>query len=208
MHNKKSSRIRLAREFVVLLGAHDLNESFEEGRITAVVQSVNIHPDWNTGTENYDADIAVLVLTHPVFYTQYIKPICLIRADSPASLVTNGVVIGFGKSEDQSKKYENIPKVLQMPIHDDSSCFLKFYLLARFSSKRTFCGGTANGTGACHGDSGGGFYVRYNGVFYLRGLVSASLLDDFLNCDVNAYSIFTNMLNFNDWVQSIPVERN
>lgn len=170
--------------------------------------SLHIHPDWNTETEAYDADIAVLMLENSVIFTRYIQPACLIDPNSPPASVEIGVVAGFGKSEDTSKVHENIPKELEMPIYENSDCFLKNYIFARLSSHRTFCGGTGNGTGACQGDSGSGIVVYHEGAYYLRGIVSASLYNSTYGCDVDSYSIFTNMMNYNDWVNDIKPNPN
>jgi len=51
------------------------------------------------------------------------------------------------------------------------------------------------------GDSGGGFFVRHNGIFYLKGIVSSSLIDrSTFSCDITAYALFTNVLKFIEWI--------
>lgn len=203
MKDKRSNIVLKPTDFLVLLGLYDLKNNREPGRTPFFVQSINIHPDWHTFVESYDADIAVLVLVEQVVFTKFIQPMCLIPSQSLVASINIGVVIGYGKSEDETKINENIPKILSMPIHKNEDCFLKNFLLARFSSRRTFCGGTGSGVGVCNGDSGGGLFVLYNGVYYLRGIVSASLFNNYRQCDVNNYSIFTDMLNFNEWVLRI-----
>lgn len=54
----------------------------------------------------------------------------------------------------------------------------------------------------CNGDSGGGFYIKVNKVYYLRGIVSSSLIKDG-GCDVSKYAVYTNVLKFRGWIKNI-----
>lgn len=141
-------------------------------------------------------------------FDNYIQPICLSTAGVNIEVSSNGVVVGFGRSEDDSKLHENIPKIVDTPIHDNVDCFLKHYELAKLSSRRTFCGGLANGVGVCSGDSGSGLVVLHGGSYYLRGIVSSSLRGYKYGCDVDSYSVFTDVLKYNDWVNGIDVNDN
>ena len=208
MQEKHSPSPILTRDFKALLGVHDLNEKFEVGTKATVIQKIHIHPDWNPRAQSFDADIAVLVIEGKIGFDNYIQPICLVTAGVNIEVSSNGVVVGFGRSEDDSKLHENIPKVIDTPIHDNVDCFLKHYELAKLSSRRTFCGGKANGVGVCSGDSGSGLVVLYGGYYYLRGIVSSSLRDYKHGCDVDAYSVFTDVLKYNDWVNGIDVTDN
>ncbi|XP_070501502.1 uncharacterized protein [Chironomus tepperi] len=203
IQDKELETPTLAREIVIQLGTYDLNKKVEIGRAFHAVQSINMHPDWNTLTESYDADIAVLVLDTEVNFSRFIQPICLARTSSAST----GVVVGYGKSEDGSKDLENIPKILETPIHSNEDCFLKNYLLAQLSSKRTFCGGTGTGSGVCIGDSGNGLFVTDGTSYYLRGIVSASLLNVNRECDVDTYSVFTDVTKYIDWINNLSTNR-
>ena len=141
-------------------------------------------------------------------FDNYIQPICLVTAGVNIEISNNGVVVGFGKSEDDTKTHENIPKIIETPIHDNIDCFLKQYELAKLSSKRTFCGGTGNGVGVCSGDSGSGLVVLHGGSYYLRGIVSSSLRGYKYGCDVDSFSVFTDVLKYNTWVNDIDVTDN
>lgn len=145
---------------------------------------------------SFDADIAIITLEDPVQFTKYIQPICL----NPSN-ATNGIVVGYGKSEDLTKEHENIPKIIDTPIHDNANCFLKNHDLVDLSSNRTFCGGNGNGQGVCTGDSGSGLYVFSQQAFYLRGVVSSSLFSFGQSCDVDTYSVFTDVNHFNGWIE-------
>lgn len=50
------------------------------------------------------------------------------------------------------------------------------------------------------GDSGSGLFVRGDNKWFLRGIVSASLLRDQV-CDVTKHSIYTNFLSFTSWIE-------
>lgn len=75
--------------------------------------------------------------------------------------------------------------------------------LGKISSGRTFCGGQGRGVGVCQGDSGSGLFVVHDGAYYLRGVVSSSLYNGHLGCDVENYSVFTDVLKFYDWIMRI-----
>jgi secreted trypsin-like serine protease len=162
-----------------------------------------MHPDWNTLTESFDADIAVLVLESNVAFSRYIQPVCLLSSSSNLAAADSGVVVGYGKSEDETKIHENIPKMLSSQIHSNPHCFLDNRALARISSGRTFCGGPGRGIGVCRGDSGGGLYVTDGNAYYLRGIVSSSLIGGQYGCDVDTYSVFTDILKFINWINGI-----
>jgi secreted trypsin-like serine protease len=194
-----------SQDIVALLGAYDLNILHEAGRSIFAIQKIEIHPDWLYQSVQYDADIAVLVLIGEVQFTPYIQPVCLIKTRRIAE-ITNGVAVGYGKSEDRSKYHENIPKVIDTPIYTNQQCFQSNQNLAIISSGRTFCGGLGKGVGVCKGDSGGGVFVTAGNVYYLRGIVSSSLRDANHECDVDNYSVFTNVLKFNDWIEGIRTQ--
>ena len=205
MQDKHEVKPKSAGDFLVLLGAHNLNKTIEVGRVPYAVQKVNIHPDWNIYIESFDADIAVLVLDRAIGFNEFIQPICLVNVQ--ATTVITGIVVGYGKSEDETKIHENIPKVIDMPIHTNEHCFLENSNLVKISSKRTFCGGTGTGVGVCRGDSGSGLFVTDGSAYYLRGIVSSSIIGGRYGCDVDTYSVFTDVTKYVDWINGISTSR-
>lgn len=191
----------------ILLGAYDLSLLEENGRVEYTAQSIHVHPDWIPNSANYDADITVLVLSKDVEFTDNIQRVCLCTPDLPVAKDLNGFAVGYGASEDTTKPHETLPKIIYTPIHNDNEvCFYKDKNLLTLSSKRTFCGGTGNGTGVCRGDSGGGIFVYDGYLFYLRGVVSASLISYPYGCDVNTYAVFTDVTKYIDWINEIEIE--
>lgn len=67
------------------------------------------------------------------------------------------------------------------------------------SSDRTFCAKSTAG-GPCLGDSGGGLFVKQTQHWYLRGIISGTILDRNESCDIAKHSIFTNFFKFTDWI--------
>ena len=180
-----------------------MSKSYEVGKSTAAVVKIHIHPDWNIHTSNYDADISLLELEDEINFNKYIKPICIAKPFSEAAAKTNGIVVGFGVTE--SGLTSNIAKKLDIPIvgyHDCSVSTDHKYLI----TSKTFCGGKANGSGVCSGDSGSGVYVLYNGRYYIRGIVSLALLNNEGECNVNTYSLFTDIIEFFGWIKSAVID--
>lgn len=177
---------------MVLLGAQHLDKLNEIGQVTVEVNKILVHSTWNPQVERYNADIAVLILEQDVIFSSYIQPVCLPKYGNKMKNLNDGVIVGFGKSE-SSVSHANVPSKASTPIQDSGNCFSKFPTLAGISAHKTFCGGNANGTGACTGDSGGGLTVVSNGRHFLRGIVSASLYANKYGCDVDSYAIFTDM---------------
>lgn len=200
MLNKHELVALLPRQILTMIGGYDLDKRYEAGRETIPPVKIYIHPDWNHLSVNYDGDIALLELERAVQFNEYIQPICLWKTNFEPGTST-GIIVGYGKSEDQTKKHENIPKKIEVPIHDQEKCFLTQPNLAKISSRRTFCAGTGDGNGVCAGDSGGGIMIKINDVYYLRGIVSSSLVRDG-SCDLKNYAIFTNVLKYQAWINS------
>lgn len=198
---------RTQPEYVVaLLGKHDLNVNRESGSKQFLVWDTILHPDWNFNTERFDADIAIIFLIGKVELSKQIQPVCLPRS-SFNEVVGNGVVVGWGKSENSgSNRHDSILNELMVPAVNASHCYTTFYLLGSVSSNRAFCGGYDHqGRAPCLGDSGGGFYLLDPAArtWNVRGIVSASIIDFDIGCDINTYSIYTNVATFVQWIDNV-----
>lgn len=189
-------------DVMVLLGAHNLSNSFESGRINAVVSKIEIHNEWNPHTISYDADIAMLTLDDAVHFTRYVKPICLPDSTVDLSFLT-GDVAGWGKTNAASSNTAQVPSQLKLQIHTNEICFLTHKDLVDISSTRTFCAGNRTEASVCHGDSGSGFYVEHDNRFYFYGIVSSSLTTNLGTCDVAKHAVYTKVSSFKDWIARI-----
>ena len=174
------------------MGAQHLDNLNEVGRLSVGVSKIIVSKKWNPQVERYNGDIAVLILDDDVTFTHYVQPACLSKKSIDLKDLNEGVIVGFGKSE-SSVSHENEPRKATTPIQKTEECIKKYPNLGGIAAHGTFCGGYANGTGSCTGDSGGGLTVVNNGRHFLRGIVSASLYGNKYGCNVEAYAIFTDM---------------
>lgn len=146
----------------VYLGRHNLSDSGELNKMAKVLEIVKIamHPDWDPKNFRYDADIALLIASKEVERSSFISPICLPNREIQKH---SGIIVGWGFSNDEKRKTEDIPRQAEaekVPLID---CLLVDNDLVRIASKRTFCvKGVAEGSGPCKGDSGNRHkFLRY-----------------------------------------------
>lgn len=180
----KDSREAVAsRDILAIFGAHDLKNHYETGRYSLSPIDVISHKDWNPGTSQYYADLSLLQFEHgSILFNSFIQPICLWDSENDPTEM-EAEVVGWGKSEDQTKKHEDKPKLVKTLILSNELCLPGERELASLSSQTTFCAGLKNGSGVCTGDSGGGLFIKVDNIYHLRGIVSASLLKG-QDCDV------------------------
>jgi secreted trypsin-like serine protease len=184
----------------IIFGVHDSENQYETGKQSHRIESIFIHPDWKPEEESFDADIAIIKLKSSVQLTNFVQPICLWRSDMKLNF-QSGVIAAYG-STDESRKVPATPKELEVPILSNGDCFLKNPRLLNLSSSRTFCAGKADGRGPCFGDGGSGLFIKYNEKFYLRGIISASLINSG-SCDLSTYSIYTDFFKFHNWIDEV-----
>ncbi|KZC10583.1 Serine protease gd [Dufourea novaeangliae] len=71
------------------------------------------------------------------------------------------------------------------------------------TSSRTFCAGMRDGNGPCNGDSGSAFmlYDSETDRFYIRGVISLSLLDkSIMSCDLRQFVVYVDVAKYLDWI--------
>lgn len=77
IQEKGSEKVRDANTGFLNVGKYDLKQKNETGSVRRRVKRFIIHNDWNPMDEKYDADIAIIVMSSPVVYSQNIKPLCI-----------------------------------------------------------------------------------------------------------------------------------
>jgi secreted trypsin-like serine protease len=141
-----------------------------------------------------------LELVNEIIFNKFVRPICIPDITSKVANSTSGTVVGYGKTE--ARTTSNISRKLEIPIYDFLNCTKHSSDHKNMVSSRAFCGGSADGRGVCDGDSGSGVYVKYRGRVYLRGIVSAGLVNAILECDLEQVAVFTDVPHFYGWIKS------
>lgn len=199
MNEKGSSETLEPRDVLAYFGAHDLTNFLETGRFSLSPVDIILNNKWNPRTSQYDADLSLLKFEQDnIHFNAFVQPICLWYLEKTQTK-TEGTVAGWGKSEDETRPHEIVPKVIKVLIQTNERCFLETKALVDLSSTRTFCAGLKNGSGVCHGDSGGGLFIKVDNAYHLIGIVSSSLTDEG-KCDVLKNAVYTDVLEFRDWI--------
>lgn len=145
------------------------------------------------------------MLEDATVFNLFIRPVCLPRKSNEA-VTGNGTVVGWGKTEEtiRSNSYSPTPFQLEVPVIEGGSCFIQFYRLAKYASNKVFCAGFVNQRkGTSDGDSGGGFYSLDRLTWTVRGIISGGLITENRQCDVNAYTLYTDVAKFFDWITEV-----
>ena len=199
--------IRKPRDFLAFVGKHNLKVEDEIGSAVHKVWKVILHHDWKYQDNQWDADIALIVLLSEVDLSNFrVVGIVCLPPSSEQEVIGRGTLSGWGLSEEskeQKTAYSSTPNELRLPVVAHSVCMDTDDRFEIASSNRTFCAGYLNqNKAACQGDSGSGFYQLIRRKYNLAGIVSASLLDNNAYCVTEFYSIFTDVSKFSDWIKN------
>lgn len=196
---KISNKVHRFEKVFLRLGSHNIQQWTQmSGSKTVGVSGIAVHPDYRP--ESSDGDIALVTMSEAVDFTKIIRPICLWSGRYVLDDVVGqlGTVVGWGKDE-LNNLITPEPKQIRLPIVSQEDCLRSHLVYTSITSKRTFCAGFRNGSGPCNGDSGGGFIMKRNDKWTIRGIVSMSVAKD-RNCDFFQYFVFSDVTQFFNWI--------
>ncbi|XP_075687743.1 transmembrane protease serine 9-like [Rhinoderma darwinii] len=168
----------LAKDYKVYLGLYRLSLKTSPHTVISGVQTLIVNAEYEgVGSRG---DIALLRLSGPINFTQYIMPICL-----PAASVTfpSGMecwVTGWGQTSYYGGPPPNgtLQKVMT-PIIDHETCDKMYHMWTSETitsiivQEDKICSGYIEGQkDSCQGDSGGPLLCKVHGVWYQAGVVS------------------------------------
>lgn len=150
------------------------------------------------------ADIALLELRHPVKFSDWVRPLCLIDNEL-VKLYEKVIAAGFGMENYITRERPDGLKELVLEIIPGSECKLRFPK-SDFSSKNYICAGGKKGEDTCNGDSGGPLMQVHNfdrgPRMYLVGIISFGSV----KCGVGVPGIFTSIHFHWDWIMRIVLK--
>ncbi|KAK2580271.1 hypothetical protein KPH14_012519 [Odynerus spinipes] len=207
-HCMKLDEVTLpASTMLVSLGRYRLREWREPGSVNREVEEYRLHPNYKGDYKDQtaDSDLAVLILREPVEFSPFIKPVCLWSGSTDLRDIVgfSGYVVGWGRDE-FGNPYLAEPRMSMVPIVSQEDCLWSNAGFIAFTSNRTLCGGSRNGSGPCNGDSGSGLVIRNSdGRYQLRGIVSRSILDrTTMSCDLTQFVVYVDVAKHMDWIRT------
>ncbi|KAG5675184.1 hypothetical protein PVAND_005109 [Polypedilum vanderplanki] len=192
-----------ASKIVAFLGKYDFKSHTDRHVYPAYPNELFLHDDWDPQNPSYDADIAILYVRDEMKFRINIFPACLWENDDE----TNGILVGYGTSEGQEiDEHQTVPREAPISFVSNEECGRNSEL-RKLITYRTLCGG-GQGSGfgfatPCRGDSGSGVYIKQNDIWFLRAVVSSSLLKSDGSCDTDNFAIFTDVTKYKNWIYRI-----
>uniref|UniRef100_A0A7N5K3B2 Coagulation factor VII n=1 Tax=Ailuropoda melanoleuca TaxID=9646 RepID=A0A7N5K3B2_AILME len=162
------------KNLTVVLGEHDLSKDEgeeQERHVTRVIIPNKYIP------RQTNHDIALLHLSRPVTFTDHVVPLCLPeKAFSERTLasVRFSTVSGWGRLLDRGATALqlmaiDVPRVMTQDCQQQSRKWVGSPVI----TENMFCAGYLDGSkDACQGDSGGPHATKFQGTWYLTGIVS------------------------------------
>ncbi|KAM3928077.1 serine protease 27-like [Leptodactylus fuscus] len=190
-------------DYTVLLGVYQLQIT-SPNQVVANVQRIIVNSKFNgVGTPG---DIALIELSSPITYTDYILPVCIPDASISFPSGTNCWVTGWGnKGNGVSLPYPRTLQQVMVPFISNSDCDHMYHISSAADAGQQLipsdqaCAGYQSGKkDSCQGDSGGPLVCEINGVWYEAGIVSWG--DE---CALpNRPGVYTYVPNYYNWIYS------
>ncbi|KAJ8413191.1 hypothetical protein AAFF_G00091870 [Aldrovandia affinis] len=180
-----------ARSWKVYLGMRVMN-TVNNAVATRLVRRVVLHPQYDQFTSDYD--IALLELSTPVFFSDWVQPVCVPAASHTFSSGTTCFVTGWGVLTEDGE-LATLLQEATVKIIGHSTCN-KLYDDA--VTPRMVCAGNLQGgVDACQGDSGGPLVCQEKGRrWFLAGIVSWGE-----GCArQNRPGVYTQVTKFSEWI--------
>ncbi|XP_061765385.1 uncharacterized protein LOC133558198 isoform X3 [Nerophis ophidion] len=179
----------------VSLGRQNLQGN-NTNEVSRTVDTIILHPNFDTFS--FDNDIALLRLSSPVTFTDYIRPVCLAASNSNFISGTDSWVTGWGTvQEGVLLPFPQTLQEVEVPIVGNRQCTC----LNDESSitDNMICAGLLEGgKDACQGDSGGPMMSQQDSIWIQSGIVSFGV-----GCArPNLPGVYARVSSYQSWINS------
>lgn len=185
-----------ASEMRVMLGAHNVREATEEGRIELVTRDFFTHERYNQIVLHND--LALVHLPEKVNFTDIIRPVCLPSYSESSTTWAHEdcQASGWGKPSDSATGISPQLREVTVDTITNLICALEFPTII---NKNILCISGKGGKSTCNGDSGGPLHLVTDGIFKQIGITS---FGSGIGCEVGSHAGFTRTASFLEWIET------
>ncbi|XP_047464254.1 mast cell tryptase [Mugil cephalus] len=134
------------------------------------VSQIIVHPNYNNTL--YNNDIALMRLSAPVTFNNFIRPVCLASNSSQFYNSTLCWATGWGRlGKDVSLPASQPLQEVEVPVIGNRQCSCNYNNSDANITDNMICAGREN-KGACQGDSGGPLQCKQDSVWIQAGITS------------------------------------
>uniref|UniRef100_A0A3P8SQA5 Si:dkey-32n7.7 n=1 Tax=Amphiprion percula TaxID=161767 RepID=A0A3P8SQA5_AMPPE len=194
-HQQRMGDVCCSLLLQISLGRQNL-QGENPNEVSRTVNKIILHPSYDSDTS--DNDIALLRLSSPVQFTDYIRPVCLAASDSVFNNGTDSWITGWGAV--QEGVWLPSPETLQeveVPVVGNRQCNC-LNGIGRITDNMICAGVLAGGKDSCQGDSGGPMVNQQGSVWVQSGVVSFG----FGCARPNLPGVYARVSRYQTWINS------
>ncbi|KAL2077974.1 hypothetical protein ACEWY4_025659 [Coilia grayii] len=145
-------------------------QSSNPNEVSRCVIKIILHPNYDSKTT--DNNIALLRLSSPVQFTDFIRPVCLAASGSVFSNGTDSWVTGWGSiGETDPLPFPQVLQEVEVPVVGNRQCSC-LNGIGRVTESMICAGLLTGGKDSCQGDSGGPMMSKQEKKWVQSGIVS------------------------------------
>jgi len=185
-----------ATSATVMLGAHNVKEASEDGRLELATTTFITHEKYNPIVLHND--IALIRLPYALNFTDNIRPVCLpAHSESGEKWAHEDCQIsGWGKPTDSATSISPVLMHTTVDTITNLICALQFPTIINHN---IICISGKNGKSTCNGDSGGPLHLMQDGKYKQIGVTSFGSSQ---GCEIGSHAGFTRPASFLDWIET------
>ncbi|XP_073346306.1 chymotrypsin-like protease CTRL-1 [Pagrus major] len=166
-----------------------------DNEVSRTLSQIIVHPDYNNTL--FNNDIALMRLSSPVSFTNFIRPICLASNSSQFYNSTSCWATGWGRlGKDESLPASTPLQEVQIPVIGNKQCSCNYIPEQDANiTDQMICAGQEN-KGACQGDSGGPLQCKQGTRWVQAGITSFGV-----PCAVAGFpEVYARVSEFQGWI--------
>lgn len=164
------------------------------------IEKIIVHENYNPQGRNQYDDIALIRFTRDVYFSAFIKPICLPLGGNERNrnhIGTKGIAAGWGKTENKTASNEKLK--VELNFVDLNQCASVYQPAGVTIRNSQLCAGGKRGQDTCSGDSGGPLMKRILANYFLYGIVSFGPN----KCGTeHVPGVYTDVTKYIEWIES------